>query len=185
MPGATALHARCCRTAWNHDERCNHQRVLRSEQPSCQCPCSSLRASVLMHSAAAVCGLSRRSIRLRECHDALAIITRASSAGSQQAEEDKARRVRRASSCPAVPPAVLPDVRRPFDPALVLSLANERERQAACLRDSQFVEVAQKTFFPAMPAVTPSPERAGSPPRAAQRVVTGCGHLCSQHRDHL
>lgn len=123
MPGATALHARCCRTAWNHDERCNHQRVLRSEQPSCQCPCSSLRASVLMHSAAAVCGLSRRSIRLRECHDALAIITRASSAGSQQAEEDKARRVRRASSCPAVPPAVLPDVRRPFDPALFLSLA--------------------------------------------------------------
>ena len=121
-----------------------------------------LRASVLMRSAAAVYCLSRRSIRLRECHDALAIITRASSACSQQAEEDKARRVRRASSCPAVPPAVLPDVRRPFDPALFLSLANERERRTACLRDSQCVEVAQKTFFLAKHAVTPSPERTGS-----------------------
>lgn len=138
-----------------------------------------------MRSVAAVYCLSRRSVRLRQCRDAHAVITLGGSAGSQQAEEDKARRVRRASSCPAVPPAVLPDVRRPFDPALVLSLANERERQAACLRDSQFVEVAQKTFFPAMAAVTPSPERAGSPPRAAQRVVTGCGHLCSEHRDHL
>ena len=73
----------------------------------------------LMRSVAAVYCLSRRSVRLRQCRDAHAVITLGGSAGSQQAEEDKERPAWRAISCPAAPPVVLTDVLRILCPDLV------------------------------------------------------------------
>ena len=73
----------------------------------------------LMRSVAVVYCLSRRSVRLRQCRDAHAVVTLGGSAGSQQAEEDKERPAWPAISCPAAPPVVVTNVLRIRCPDLV------------------------------------------------------------------
>ena len=134
----------------------------------------------LMRSVAAVYWLSRRSVRLCQCRDAHAVITRASSACSQQAEGQGTTRAA-SEFVPAAPPVVLTDVRRILCPDLVACPTNANADPACATRSASRL-LRKPSSQPCPPSRQVPNGRAPAPSCTASR--DGCGHLCSQHRDH-